>query len=93
MTGVQLAVTAVLGLAASAVFEDFMIPGSASVVPLLVTGIAISAGAFLLQVWSQTILGPSRTALILALEPAFAALTGAVVRRRDWDCVAGWERD
>ena len=56
-----------------------MIPGSASVVPLLVTGIAISAGAFLLQVWSQTILGPSRTALILALEPAFAALTGAVV--------------
>ena len=79
MTGVQLAVTAVLGLAASAVFEDFMIPGSASVVPLLVTGIAISAGAFLLQMWSQTILGPSRTALILALEPAFAALTGAVV--------------
>jgi drug/metabolite transporter (DMT)-like permease len=79
LTGVQLAVAGVLGLASSAVFEDFTVPGSESVTALLVTGIVVSAGAFLLQVWSQTVLGPSRTALILALEPAFAALTGAVV--------------
>lgn len=79
LTGVQLAVTGVLGLAFSALFEDFVIPGAAMALPLLGTGVFISAGAFLLQVWSQTLLGPSRTALILALEPAFAALTAAVV--------------
>lgn len=79
LTGVQLAVAGLLGLASSAVLEDFTVPGAESVTALLVTGIAVSAGAFLLQVWSQTVLGPSRTALILALEPAFAALTGAVV--------------
>jgi drug/metabolite transporter (DMT)-like permease len=79
LTGVQLAVTGVLGLAASALFEDFALPRSDSLLPIVATGLAISAGAFLLQVWSQSVLGPSRTALILALEPAFAALTGAVV--------------
>lgn len=79
LTGVQLAVTGVLGLALSAVVEDFALPGADMALPLLGTGIFISAGAFLLQVWSQTVLGPSRTALILALEPAFAALTAAVV--------------
>ncbi len=79
LTGMQLGVTAVLGLVGSALLEDFAVPGSDSLVPLLVTGVAVSAGAFLLQVWSQTILGPARTALILALEPAVAALTGAVV--------------
>ena len=79
LTGVQLAVTGVLGLALSALVEDFTVPGTDMALPLLGTGIFISAGAFLLQVWSQTLLGPSRTALILALEPAFAALTAAVV--------------
>jgi drug/metabolite transporter (DMT)-like permease len=79
LTGVQLAVTGVLGLALSALVEDFTVPGAEMALPLLGTGIFISAGAFLLQVWSQTLLGPSRTALILALEPAFAALTAAVV--------------
>lgn len=79
LTGVQLAVTGVLGLVLSALVEDFTVPGAEVALPLLGTGIAISAGAFLLQVWSQTILGPARTALILALEPAFAALTGAIV--------------
>jgi drug/metabolite transporter (DMT)-like permease len=55
------------------------------------TGVVVSAGAFLIQVWSQTILGPSRTALILSLEPAFAALTGAVVlgERLGWRGLGG----
>jgi drug/metabolite transporter (DMT)-like permease len=79
-TGVQLAVTAVMGLAISALFEDFAVPDTTAVAAAVIgTGVAVSAGAFLLQVWSQTILGPARTALILSLEPAFAALTGAVV--------------
>ena len=79
LTGVQLAVAGVLGLAGSALLEDFALPGRDSLTALLVTGIAVSAGAFLLQVWSQTVIGPSRTALVLTLEPVFAAITGAVV--------------
>jgi drug/metabolite transporter (DMT)-like permease len=37
------------------------------------------------------VLGPSRTALILALEPAFAAITGAVVleERLGWRGLTG----
>ena len=46
---------------------------------LLLTGLAVSAGAFLIQVWAQTVIGPSRTAVLLALEPAFAAATAVVV--------------
>jgi drug/metabolite transporter (DMT)-like permease len=79
LTGLQLAVTGVLGIVGSAVLEDFAVPGRDSVVALLITGLAVSAGAFLLQVWSQSVLGPARTALLLALEPAFAAITGVVV--------------
>lgn len=78
-TGVQLAVTAVLGLAASGVIESVGVPPRESWAAIAVTGILVSAGAFYLQVWSQTVVGPSRTAIVLALEPAFAALSGAVL--------------
>jgi drug/metabolite transporter (DMT)-like permease len=90
-TGVQLAVTAVLGLAVSAIFEGFALPDSDSLIAVIGTGVVVSAGAFLIQVWSHTILGPSRTALILSLEPAFAALTGAVVlgERLGWRGLGG----
>ncbi len=78
-TGVQLLTTAVAGLAMSAALEGLPLP-EASVWPaLLITGILVSAGAFYLQVWSQTVIGPARTAIVLALEPAFAAATGAIV--------------
>ena len=40
------------------------------------TGVACSAVALSLQVWGQRRLGPSRTALILILEPVFAGLAG-----------------
>lgn len=79
LTAVQLAVTGALGLVVSALTEDFALPGRSTAVALLVTGVAVSAGAFILQVWSQTVIGASRTALVLTLEPVFAALTGAVV--------------
>lgn len=78
-TGVQLAVVAFLGLTGSLILEEFAAPGGASVTALLVTGLAVSGGAFLLQVWSQTVIGAARTALVLALEPVFAAAAGAVI--------------
>jgi drug/metabolite transporter (DMT)-like permease len=42
------------------------------------TGVACSAVALSLQVWGQRTLPPSRTALILMLEPVFAAVAGYV---------------
>ena len=78
-TAVQLLVTAVLGLIGSAAIEGVGVPPGDAWVAIAITGLVVSAGAFYLQVWSQTVIGPSRTAIILALEPAFAALSGAVL--------------
>ncbi|HEX8580971.1 MAG TPA: DMT family transporter [Acidimicrobiales bacterium] len=46
------------------------------------TGVAVSAAAFFLQIWGQRVLGPTRTALLLMLEPVFAALVGYVAGER-----------
>ncbi len=43
------------------------------------TGALVAVGAFLLQVRAQTVVGSSRTAIILSAEPLFAAATAAVV--------------
>lgn len=77
-TAVQLLVTAAGGLASSAVLEGLPLPPTGTWPALLITGLAVSAGAFLLQVWAQTVIAPARTAIILALEPAIAAAVAAV---------------
>jgi drug/metabolite transporter (DMT)-like permease len=43
---------------------------------LIVTGVFASAFAFLVQAWAQRRLSATRTALVFALEPAFAGLAG-----------------
>ena len=74
---VQLLLTSVASLAASALFEGFPLPASSDLPALLLTGLAVSGGAFILQVWAQTVIGPSRTAIVLALEPVFAVAFAA----------------
>ena len=46
---------------------------------LIGTGVVVSAGAFMLHVSGQRVIGPSRTAIVLSAEPVFAAATAAVV--------------
>jgi len=48
----------------------------------LFTGVAVSAGAFTLQVFGQQYVGPTRTGLMLVLEPVFAGLLGYVIGDR-----------
>jgi drug/metabolite transporter (DMT)-like permease len=48
----------------------------------LYTGVAASAVAFGLMVWAQRRVSPSRTALLLMLEPVFAAAVGAITGDR-----------
>jgi drug/metabolite transporter (DMT)-like permease len=56
-------------------FEDMSIHMSERlIVALLVTGILATFVAIMFMVWAQTILGPNQTAVLLSLEPVFAAL-------------------
>ncbi|HKX73906.1 MAG TPA: DMT family transporter [Acidimicrobiia bacterium] len=78
-TSAQLLVTAAISFPVAAVFEGIALPQAPQVPPLLLTALGVSAGAFLLQIWAQTVIGPARTGILLALEPAFGVATAAVV--------------
>ena len=57
------------------IFEGVIIDISERlIVALLVTGILATFVAIMFMVWAQTILGPNQTAILLSLEPVFAAL-------------------
>jgi drug/metabolite transporter (DMT)-like permease len=78
-TAVQLLVTSMLGFAFSVPVEGWQVPGPGVWGAVLLTGIGVSAVAFLLQVWAQTRVGPSRTAMVLGMEPIFGVATAAAV--------------
>jgi drug/metabolite transporter (DMT)-like permease len=89
-TMVQTAITAALAFAASLLVE-----GAPSLPPrevwaaLALTGIGVTAGAFVLQVWAQRVVGASTAAVVLAAEPAFGVAAGWVVLGERLDA-AGW---
>ena len=78
-TTVQMIVTAVLAFAAAGLFEGISLPDRSVWGALALTGIGVSAGAYLLQIWAQTIVGASTAAVVLAAEPAFGVAAGWVV--------------
>jgi drug/metabolite transporter (DMT)-like permease len=78
-TAAQILITAVLAFPAAALLEGSRVPTSREVPALVVTALGVSAGAFLLQIWAQTVVGPARTGILLTLEPAFGVATAAFV--------------
>ena len=72
LTLVQLATCALLFSAGGT--AQLRPPGPGVWVALLITGVFASALAFLIQTWVQSHLSASRTALLLASEPAWALL-------------------
>lgn len=78
-TALQLAVTSVGAFAIAAVKEGLATPGWEVAAALVITGLGASAGGFLLQIWAQSRVGAATAAIVLALEPAFAAGTAAIV--------------
>jgi drug/metabolite transporter (DMT)-like permease len=80
-TTVQLVVIAVLCLPPTAVQGIGRLSGLALFAAAF-TGVACSAAALSLQVWGQRRIPPSRTALILLLEPVFAGVAGYVSGER-----------
>ena len=76
---VQLAVVTVLCAVAAA--PDTLAPPPTWHVwwAVLLTGLAASALAFLVQTWAQAHLPPVRTAVVLTMEPVFAGFFGVLV--------------
>ncbi len=79
-TTVQLVVTAALAfVGAWAAESGVTIPDRNVWGAIALTGIGVSAGAYLLQIWAQTVVGPATTAVVLAAESAFGVATAWVV--------------
>jgi drug/metabolite transporter (DMT)-like permease len=77
---VQLGTAGLLALVWAAVAGDLAAPGSAEVwAALAITSVVASAGAFLIQTRAQRELSPTRTAVIITMEPVFAGLFGFLV--------------
>lgn len=81
LTAVQLAVVGVLCVVPGAFLGGYSFPAEAWVAAAF-TGAAVSALAFALQVWGQRRVGPTRTSLLLMLEPVVAAGLGHVTGER-----------
>lgn len=81
LTAVQLAVVGGLCLGPGVVLGGYAFPARAWAAAAF-TGAAVSALAFSLQVWGQRRVGPTRTSLLLMLEPVAAAALGHVTGER-----------
>jgi drug/metabolite transporter (DMT)-like permease len=78
LTTVQLATVGAACLVPAAVQGGFDLDGGALAAAAF-TGVFATAVAFLAMVWAQRVVSPSRAAIILLLEPVFAALLSALV--------------
>jgi drug/metabolite transporter (DMT)-like permease len=78
LTTVQLATVGVACLVPAAIQGGIELDGPALAAAAF-TGVFATAVAFLAMVWAQRIVSPSRAAIILLLEPVFAALLSALI--------------
>ena len=68
---------------------QFRAPDQLVWVAIAVTGIFASALAFFVQTWAQAHLSPSRTALVMTLEPAWALLFAVLLAGQRLDAAQG----
>jgi drug/metabolite transporter (DMT)-like permease len=76
LTLAQILAMALLFVVVWPFFEPVALPPPTVWVALLVTGLLASAGAFLVQTTVQQHISAARTAIIMTMEPVFAALFG-----------------
>jgi len=81
LTAVQLGMVGVVCLVAGHATGAFAFSARAWAAAVY-TGVAVSALALGLQVWGQRRVGPTRTAVLLMIEPVSAALLGAAMGER-----------
>lgn len=90
LLAVQLGLCGAFSLVVAAVSGDVVAPRGRTVwAALAVTSVLASAAAFFIQTYAQRHASPSRTALILASEPAFAGLFAYVLNGETLSA-AGW---
>jgi drug/metabolite transporter (DMT)-like permease len=83
---IQLGVTAIL-CGAFAVAGGFVLPPDVMAWgAILVTAVFATAFAFVVQTWAQSIIPPTRTAIILTMEPVFAGIFAVMLGGE----VLGW---
>ncbi len=73
---IQSFVASILSLVASLLIEDIskVVFSNEAIIAILITGILGTTFALLVMIWAQKILSASETAIIIAMEPVFAAL-------------------
>jgi drug/metabolite transporter (DMT)-like permease len=76
---VQLATVAVLSIASAAPSSLAPPPDAGVWGAVLLTAVAATAVAFFVQTWAQSILAPTRAAVVMTMEPVFAGLFGVTV--------------
>lgn len=76
----QMGTTAVVFTAGGLVFEGFALPPRPDVWgSLLFLAVFASAFAFIVQSWAQSQMTPTRAAVVLSMEPVFAAIFGVAL--------------
>ena len=79
LTAAQMWVAAVLSGVWTLMAEDLRAPDAYVWMAVVVCGLFASAAAFFIQTAAQRHIGPTRTAVILVSEPAFAGLFGVIL--------------
>jgi drug/metabolite transporter (DMT)-like permease len=87
-TTVQLAVTAVLAFPLSWWADGVSLPPMSVWGAIVLTGIGVSALAYMLQIWAQTIVGAATAAIVVASESVFGVATGWIVLGERLDLLA-----
>jgi drug/metabolite transporter (DMT)-like permease len=80
LTFTQMLIVAVMFTISGLVFEHFAVPKTGFVwMSLLVCGLLASAAAFYVQGYAQRILTPTRTSMVLIMEPVFSVIFGIII--------------
>jgi drug/metabolite transporter (DMT)-like permease len=80
LTFVQMLILALAFTASGFIFETMVVPDTGFVwMTLLICGVLASAAAFFVQGYAQRILTPTRTSMVLIMEPVFSVLFGILI--------------
>ncbi len=90
-TLIQIATVAVISLIAAAPGGIFLPPDSGVWMAIGITSVLATAVAFLVQTWAQSLVSPTRAAVVMTMEPVFAGIFAVVLggNQLTWRTLAG----
>lgn len=78
-TAVQMLTVTAMAAVMSAILEGLPLPAQTDLSALVMTGLIVSIGAFLLQIWGQSHMSAARAGIILSIEPVVGAGLAAII--------------